>query len=144
MRTPLGARVVGDDVGSGGAQVRGERQGGGFADVVRVGLEREPQLGDPPPRERPRAAEQGLEPSHDLALMDRVRAMDRRHERRLDVQRRGLEGDGDRLLGQAGAADAGAGLEERGADPRIQADPRDDRLDVGPGGVGDPGHLVGE
>ena len=132
------------DIGAGGPQVGGKREGRGLADIVGVGLERESELRDPAAGERAGTTQQRLEAGHDLALVDRVRAMDRRQERGVDVERGGLERDRDRLLGQARAADAGARLQERRADPGVEADPGDDGLDVGAGRIGDPGHLVGE
>ena len=92
---------MGEHLGAGRAQGRGEGQGRRLADVVRVGLEGEPQQPDPATGQRTRPAQEGLQPGHDLALVDGVGAMDRGEQRRLHVERDRLERDRHGLLGQA-------------------------------------------
>ena len=55
----------------------------------------------------------------------------------------GLE-QSERVLGEAGAAIAGAGMEEFGADPVVEADAARHVLDVGADRLAQIGHLVDE
>ena len=59
---------------------------------------------------------------------------------------RSIPDDGDRLelLGQAAAAEPEARVQIGRADPRVEPDPFEHRPDVGPGVLGQAGHLVGE
>src|SRR5205814_113756 len=101
----VGDRVVADDRCSGGPELPCERESRRVADVVRVGLECEPQQRDPRPVEARR--QQGRDRSRELGLMRLVRGRDRAHDGRLEPPSRRLDGNRDRLLRQARAAEAG-------------------------------------
>jgi hypothetical protein len=130
--------------GAGRPQVGREGERRRSAHAVRVGLERQAEETDATTGQRSGPAQQAFESRDDLALMDRVRAVDGRQQRRHDVERDGLQRDRDRLFGQARATDPGTGPQEGGPDPPVEADARDDLVDVGPRRVGDPGELVRE
>jgi hypothetical protein len=137
-----GCRVVGAHARAAREQQVHQRQARRLADVVGVGLE-----GEAPQRERA-SAQVRAEMRHDLVaehallpLVHRFHAahdggvvahLARRVDQRLDVLR------------EAGAAVAGAGVDEVVADPRIGADAAAHRLDVGAEPFGQVGEFVHE
>ena len=134
-------RVVGVDIGAVLEQPAGQADRRRRADVVGAGLEGEPEEPDPAAGH---AADDLVDPLGEPVLVGQVGQV--RGGRHVHLEPALDPGRGDRLelLGQAAPAEPEARVEIGRADPRIETDPFEHRPDVGPGLLGQAGHLVGE
>ena len=124
MRRAVGDRIPRRDLRALGQQATGEDEARRLAHVVRAGLEREPEERDPLAAKRP---ESPLELPDDAPLLELVDLDDGVQELEVVARVRRELLERERVLGEARAAVADAGAEERRADAAVEADCLGDR-----------------
>ncbi len=137
-------RVVDGDLRALELDLGGDVERGRVADVVRVGLERGAEDGDPPAQEAAGALlARQLDHPGAAAHVDRVDLAEE-GQRLVGAQFAGPRHERPDVLGQTAAAEAQAGVEELAADPVVQRERCAQLGDVRAGRLADLGHRVDE